>query len=416
VPFWKSVRPDLPDGYAHDYVNAEVLLNRSLVRNGRVVLAGGMSYAVLVLPDDVDRLTLPMLRKLRDLVAAGATIVAPRPGAPPSLSGGRAADDEARAIVSTLWGGIDGRGVTEHAYGRGRVFWGRPVAEVLAARSTPPDVRFAEATPDSAPIWIHRRAADVDIYFVANQLARPVDVETSFRVAGRAPELWFPDTGERQPASFRIEAGRTMVPLRLDAHGSVFVVFRRVASTPSRAVAETTRRTLVTLEGPWTVAFPPEQGAPAQARFDSLASWTTSAESGVKYFSGTATYAKPIDVPADWIRSGVRVALDLGAVKEIAEVVLNGQRIGGVLWKAPYVVDLTAMLKQGRNQLEVKVTNLWVNRIVGDAQPSVTRRYTFLGYPQYSGSSPLMPSGLLGPVRLQSLSGGAGTGSVRDRD
>jgi hypothetical protein len=407
VPFWKDVRPVPPAGYAYDFVNADVLLNRASVRDGRLALRGGMSYRVLVLQDGVDRLTLPMLRKLRDLVAAGVTLVGARPGAPPSLSGGARGDVEARAIVDALWGSDAARAAGEHAFGKGMVTWGRPIADVLASRSSSPDVRFTAPGADSTLVWIHRRTGDADIYFVANQRAEPADVAAIFRVAGRAPELWRPDTGEREPAEYRIESGRTTVPLRLDAYGSVFVVFRGATSVASRALPAATRAALTTLAGPWQVSFPPDLGAPARARFDSLGSWTASADPGIKYFSGTASYARELDVEQTWLRPGARILLDLGAVKEIAEVTINGSPVGGVLWKPPYSVDATRALHAGRNRVEVKVTNLWVNRIVGDAQPSATTRYTFLGFPQYSKDTPLLESGLIGPVRLLTVTGGA---------
>jgi hypothetical protein len=421
VPFWKPLEPAPPAGYSYDWVNAEVLLTRAAVRDGRLVLPGGMSYRVLVLPADVDQLTVPMLHKLRDLVAAGAVVVAPKPKGSPSLSGGTAADAEARALADTVWGGIDGRSVTEHAYGKGKVYWGQPVEAVLAAQNTPPDVRYdarydvrstpsqADGAPidtaraDSAVVWIHRRTADADIYFVANQRDRAADITISFRAEGKAPELWHPDTGEIEPAAYQMENGRTTVPLRLDPYGSVFVVFRRAATAPSRALPTVTRRTLTTVAGPWAVTFPPDWGAPPQLRLDSLMSWTAHPEAGVKYFSGTATYTKDIDAPQAWFKPGARIVLDLGAVKEIAEVSVNGKPLGGVLWKPPYTADVTGALRPGRNRLEVKVTNLWVNRVLGDQQPSATRRYAFLGFPQLSKDMPLRESGLIGPVRLDAV-------------
>ena len=193
------------------------------------------------------------------------------------------------------------------------------------------------------------------------------------------------------------------MPLRLEPHGAVFVVFRRAARTPTREIPAESRAALATLGGPWTVTFPPDWGAPAEVRLDSLTSWTASSDAGVKYFSGTGTYAKELDAPPDWFRPGARVVLDLGAVGDIAEVTVNGQPVGGVLWKAPYTVDVTGALRPGRNRLEVKVTNLWANRVVGDLQPSATKRYAFLGFPQLGKDMPLRESGLLGPVRLDAL-------------
>jgi hypothetical protein len=155
------------------------------------------------------------------------------------------------------------------------------------------------------------------------------------------------------------------------------------------------------------VTFPPDLGAPPRVRFDSLASWTASTEAGVKYFSGSATYGRELVIPQSALGRGKRIVLDLGAVKEIAEVTINGTPVGGVLWKSPYSVDVTRALRAGANRLEVKVTNLWVNRIVGDAQPSNPTRFTFLGFPQYSKDTPLRESGLLGPVRLITATGGS---------
>jgi hypothetical protein len=404
VPFWKKVRPDPPAGYNYDYVNTDVLLTRMSVKEGRLVLPDGMSYRVLVLPEDVDRLTLPVLRKVRDLVAEGATVIAPRPGLPPSLTGHPGADDEARAIANEVWGGIDGKSLTEHAYGKGKVFWGRSVEEVLAEQKTPADFEYSRPQIDTSLVWIHRRMGDADIYFVANQKDRPEDVRARFRVEGKEAELWHPDTGAIEPAEYAIAGGRTTVPLHLDPSGSVFVVFRRPATGPSRSRPEPASTALATLPGPWNVSFPPSWGAPAQVRLDELASWTASSDAGVKYFSGTATYAKDLQAPPAWFRPGATLVLDLGSVKEIAEVSVNGKPVGGILWKAPFQADVTGALKPGANRLEIKVTNLWPNRMIGDLQPSAPKRYTFTDYKPYTKDSPLLESGLLGPVTLSAVS------------
>jgi (4-O-methyl)-D-glucuronate---lignin esterase len=404
VPFWKKVRPDPPAGYNYDYVNTDVLLTRMSVKEGRLVLPDGMSYRALVLPEDVDRLTLPVLRKVRDLVAEGATVIAPRPGLPPSLTGHPGADDEARAIANEVWGGIDGKSLTEHAYGKGKVFWGRSVEEVLAEQKTPADFEYSRPQIDMSLVWIHRRMGDADIYFVANQKDRPEDVRARFRVEGKEAELWHPDTGAIEPAEYAIAGGRTTVPLHLDPSGSVFVVFRRPATEASRSRPQPASTALATLPGPWNVSFPPSWGAPAQVRLDELASWTASSDAGVKYFSGTATYAKDLEAPPAWFRPGATLVLDLGSVKEIAEVSVNGKPVGGILWKAPFQADVTGALKPGANRLEIKVTNLWPNRMIGDLQPSAPKRYTFTDYKPYTKDSPLLESGLLGPVTLSAVS------------
>jgi len=400
VPFWKQLQPAPPTGYDYDWINSEALLNLMSVRDGRLVLPDGMSYALLVLPDDLPRLTLPLVRKIRDLVEAGGTVVAPRPGKSPSLTGYPAADEEIRMIANAVWGPMDGKSVTEHDYGRGKVYWGRPLKEVLATMSIPPDFEYNLPRFDTHLVWIHRRTGDADIYFVANQNPRPEDVETRFRVDGKSAEFWYPDTGRIEPAAYTIANGRTLVPLHLDPNGSVFVVFRQKASQPSRTEPHPMTTELTTLEGPWKVSFPRNWGAPPQIELDQLISWTTHPDDGVKYFSGTATYSKDIQIPAGWLRAGSKLLLDLGTVKEIAEVSLNGKVLRDILWKPPFQVEVTDALHPGANRLEVKITNLWPNRMIGDAQPGVTKRYTFSDINRFESSSPLLDSGLLGPVRL----------------
>ena len=402
VPFWKEVRPAPPEGYSYDYLNTDVSLNRLTVTEGRLSLPDGMSYRALVLPEDVDTLTLPVARKIRDLVAEGATLVAPRPRRTPGLTGYPQADEELRFIANEVWGPIDGKSVNVHAYGKGKVYWGWSVEHVLADTSTPPDFEYTRPGFSDELVWIHRHSADSDIYFVANQRERAEHLETSFRVEGKEAEIWHPDTGLIEPASYRIEGGRTVVPLDLDPDGSVFVIFRRPAAMQWRMLPQKVTTPLAAVEGSWTVSFPPNWGAPAEVTFPKLASWTTSTDDGVKYFSGTATYTRKIDAPKEWFRPDARVMLDLGTVKEIAEVAVNGKPVGGILWKPPYRVDVSDFLKAGANQLTVKVTNLWPNRMIGDQQTGA-KRYTFSDYWPYRQDSKLLDSGLLGPVTVSAV-------------
>jgi hypothetical protein len=367
---------------------------------GALQLPGGARYRALVLPADVTELTVPMAKKLRQLVDAGAILVAPRPTGSPSLADGAAGDDSVEAIAGSLWGDIDGKTVTSHDYGLGKVYWGIPVADVLAAERIPPDVTLKGAN-DAKLAWIHRRTPEADIWFIANQQDRAERVSASFRVGGKAAELWDPATGATTPATYVTAEGRTEVPLALDPYGSTFVVFRRATTATQRTVAPETRTTLATLSGPWMVSFQPGRGAPAEpVRFDALTSWTKSSDAGVKYFSGTATYTFDVDAPADAFRPGRRIELDLGAVKEIAEVRVNGQAVGDALWKPPFRADITEALTRGTNRIVVRVTNLWPNRMIGDLQPGVTQTYTFTDFRPFTKDSPLLESGLLGPVKL----------------
>ncbi len=402
--FWRPLNPAPPEGYAVDWMNADVLLNRLTVRDGQLVLPGGMSYRVLVIPDYVNQMTLPLLRKLRDLVAAGGIVVATKPTGSPSLAD-EGKEAEYRNIVVELWGIMDGMSANEHDYGKGKIYWGKPLDEILSAEKTPPDFEHNMPNVDTDLVWTHRRDGNRDIYFVANQKDRAEDVQTSFRVEGKEAELWHPDTGVTEPAEYKIENGRTSVPLHLDPCGSVFVVFQHPASAPSRTLPHAVSTDIATLTGPWRVSFPPNWGAPPQARFDKLVSWTDFPDDGVKYFSGTATYTKDIVAPQSWFKPGAKILLDLGLVKEIAEVSMNGKGVGGILWKPPFRADVTSVLHPGSNHLEVKITNLWPNRIIGDQQPNATRKFAWLDYRPFKASTPLLESGLMGPVKVLNASG-----------
>jgi hypothetical protein len=183
----------------------------------------------------------------------------------------------------------------------------------------------------------------------------------------------------------------------------VFVVFRKPTKAASLTLPKTTETKLATVDGSWNVAFPPDWGAPPSTTLDKLTSWSDNTDAGVKYFSGTGTYTKTIQASADWFKSGTELWIDLGDVKNLAEVTVNGKSLG-IVWHAPYRVDATAALKPGANEVSIKVTNAWVNRLIGDQQPDATKKYTFITVKPYKADSPLLPSGLLGPVRVYSIS------------
>ncbi|HWB86528.1 MAG TPA: glycosyl hydrolase [Bryobacteraceae bacterium] len=365
MPFWgPGLQPALPDGYDYDFLNTDILLNKmSVGQDGRLVLADGMSYRVLVLPP-TNRMTPQVARKIHELVAQGATVVGERPLTSPSLAGYPDADRQVQALAFDLWGDTDGVTKTEYDYQKGKVVWGKPLADVLASLNVPKD--FEPSHPlDSDLVWIHRQAGDTNIYYIANRTDAPVDVEARFRVSGHEAELWHPDTGAIEPAAYRIADGRTIVPLHLDKRETVFVVFRHPSSSPSRVSPNLVTRNLTTVSGPWNISFEPNLGAPASIQLAKLESWTDNSQEGVKYFSGTATYSKQLQAPQAWFHPGAKILLDLGTVKDIAEVSINGKAFG-ILWKPPYKLDISSALKPGSNQLQVKVTNEWTNRIIGD--------------------------------------------------
>ncbi len=383
--------PAVPAGYNFDYVNADGLMHQLSVEAGRIVTPTGMSYRVLALDANSRHMSLPVLRKIRDLVSAGAGVTGPKPIDTPSLS-----DDasEFHAIADQLWSAAAGG----RSYGKGKVFGINTLSETLALMQVGPDFEYTKPKNDTNLLFVHRKLLDGEVYWVDNRNHRVEKLEASFRVQGKAPELWHPETGKVEPSSYGANGERTMVPLHLDPDEAAFVVFRKAASAQSRTLAQRVESTLASVDGPWDVSFQPDRGAPAHITLAKLGSWADHNDAGVKYFSGTGTYSRSIEAQADWFRQGATLWLDLGQVKNLAEVSVNGKPLG-IVWKTPFRVDMTGVLRPGANTLQVKVTNLWVNRLIGDAQPGA-KKYTYTTQPFYRANSPLLPSGLLGPVQI----------------
>ncbi len=548
-----------PPGFSTDALSL-ALFQTAIVHNGRITLPDGRVYDVLLLPATQQMLP-KVAKKLESLVAAGATVIGPRPTRSPSLTAYPACDSVVAAVGKKVWGDANGRSVKEHRFGKGLVVWNRSVRAVLAQLKIAPDfqlltaatgplkiqsaiygasgfgrqvnvtallrkqvrqnggnrigfdvnnnafggdpafghakiltvhytlggqsrsVRLTEgetfAIPAQSVVAIHRHAAGLDIYFLVNRANQPVHVTASFRIAGTVPELWQPETGRRiVDGEFTIADGRTNVPLHLGPRGSLFVVFRHAAAGLDAVVAihrnslpvthasvqvqKTGQMRLLTahagryqllfasgekkiiqvaqlprpemLEGPWNVSFTRGWGAPPQAVFKKLASWTDSPNTGIKYFSGTGTYKQSVTVPASFLGNGKKIILNLGSVKDMARVWVNGQYMG-VLWHSPFKVDVTSALKAGFNHLRVAVTNTWQNRLIGDdQQPSSMQwgsmrisgnklagrplkrfpewvinntprpskgRLTFETWDYYVKGSRLSSAGLIGPVQLR---------------
>jgi hypothetical protein len=392
----RAPQPGLGRGYDYDVTNSDVILNRLTVRDGRFVLPDGASYAVLVLPDD-DAVHPEVLARIEQLVADGGTVIGPKPWRAHGLEGFPASDERVRELAARLWGDLDGDAKTSRAHGRGRVIWGETPRDVLTSMGIGPDV----IAPDGID-FIHRHDNGADIYFVRNAAAMPASPVVTFRVSDRAPELWDPVSGGIRPASVwgRAADGRIEVPLELAGHGSIFLVFRRPANeTPVRAPA-TPLPAPVPIDGPWIVDF---EGGPTAVPFPELISWTAHPDPAVRYFSGTARYRTRFTVPVGWRQNGTSARIDLGRLRTIGEASLNGEPLG-ITWTAPFVLDASAALRDGENDLVVEITNTWHNRLVGDARLPPGRRTTRTNVILSAGRPwaqwELLDSGLFGPVRL----------------
>ena len=377
----------LPPGHTYDLINTEVLLNRLTVTNSELILPDGMRYHILVVDLDEETASPAALQKIGELKKAGATVVfgERRPQRAPGLSNFPACDEEVRRLADDLW------------------------KDSLSLHGALKEERIL---PDfEGPCdYTHRRAGDTDIYFISGQ----GDLEGTFRVSGKKPELWDAVHGTMTEAgNWRTrDDGRTVVPLALPENGSVFVVFRKSGQPPPSIAPSPPRPAEVALTGPWNVSFERGRGAPTSAVFAQLIAWDQHSDDGIKFFSGTATYRKAIDLTASEARRAVR--LQLGEVRCLARVRLNGRDLG-VVWTDPWSVALTDATRPGRNELEIEIVNTWVNRLIGDAGLPKEKRLTktnlalqqgprtLKAYQGFASEDPLMRSGLLGPVQLQLL-------------
>ena len=277
---------------------------------------------------------------------------------------------------------------------------GQSALQVLAGDKIAPDFEIS-ANGDEVN-FIHRRVGDTEIYFIANRAKTALNATCTFRVNGKVPELWNAVTGETAFATNYTQIdGRTSLPLEFAPCGSWLVVFRAPAAAAHPANGQANATQFVpraTLEGAWQVSFDPKWGGPNNTTFETLQSWTKRAEDGIRFYSGTATYRKTFDVSPELLNAK-SLMLDLGQVKEIARVRLNGKDLG-IVWSPPFRVNISGAAKATGNQLEIEVVNFWPNRIIGDASLPVEKRFTQTNVQRLNKDTPLMESGLLGPVQV----------------
>ena len=354
----------------------------------KLTTKAGMSYRLLVIDRQVTRMTVDELKAIARLAKAGAPICGKRPTIQPNLKGD---DAEWHRLVAEIWDS-----------NRANVMENLSMEEALAKMGVAPDFSFVaadkdNATPDSIR-WMHRRTADSEIYWVANAIDQPKRITASFNVTGKKPMLWNAENASIKPVGYTMADGRTSIDLDLDPYGALFIVFTEPTDEKHLAISHAEEQEVMTLDNDWHVYFGGVQDTPESIEMPTLRSLTESDDAQIRYFSGTAVYTRDFDVKGYNKRATYR--LDLGGVGCMAEVYLNGQMLG-TLWKAPYAIDITPALKKKGNKLEVRVTNLWANRVIGDKQPDKKKRYAWASYNNaFRASSKPLPAGLLGGVRL----------------
>jgi hypothetical protein len=269
----------------------------------------------------------------------------------------------------------------------------------LRALGIRPDFEYATSANDGHLLFLHRKLSDGDLYFITNLQDRSEHVNAKFRVTGRIPELWHARTGSAEPASYTSGTEVTAVEFDIGALDSVFVVFRGSTTDRGKRIAQPTVSALERLAGNWKISFQPGTGVEPGTTTKELGAWNENQDPSIRYFSGTAIYSRTFKIERTWLQEYRRLWLDLGVVRELAEVVVNQKPLQTV-WREPYRLQLQDVLRVGENTLEIRVTNLWVNRLIGDAQPSESR-VAFTTGPTYRPDAPLRRSGLIGPVVLE---------------
>ena len=440
---YKKVDPSLGFGYDYDVINSEAILERLAMREGRLQLPHGQMYEVLVLPNQ-QAIHPAVLQKLETMVHQGLTLVGPRPSRAHSLHQRAENDALVRQIADRLWGPVDSVNVQERSYGAGKVIWGKPLRTVLQEKNIGPDLTISGAETLPPFDFIHRRTENADIYFIWNKSGQEQRRRLSFRISDRRPQLWDPVSGTTASELVYDQGdGRTSLPLYLPPNGSVFVVFAAAAPVAglealtrngqtvypvyhpdgpmvdhpgeyqlighdgrTRRVAIDALPDPVPLEGAYEIRFPHGWGAPPIDTFEQLRSWTDSDNEAIRHFSGVAAYHKSFELESNQL-DGYRLFLDLGEVQEVADVYLNGHRLG-IRWHAPYRYDITETARAGTNHLIVEVANVLSNRLTGDWKRPADQRRTKTNVIKGPNAwmtpwadVPLKPSGLMGPVRIE---------------
>ncbi|WP_097093727.1 glycosyl hydrolase [Novosphingobium sp. Chol11] len=376
---------DAPQRYGYDFVNAEALTSQLKAVKGELVSPSGARYRILKLGGSSDRMSVDMLRRLEQIAAAGVIIT----GAPPKYSPTLKDDPaEFEALVRKLW----------HRDRNGKApIRMEKTEEALKANGISPDFDYSAASGDAEILFAHRRWDGGDAYFLTNRKKKTENIQAMFRVTGKAPEIWHADTGTFEPMSYRIENGRTIVPLEMLPQDAFFVLFRKDADSGHLTFRKPTLRALAPVTAAWTASFQEGRGAPRTIKMDRLLPLNQHTDPSVRYYSGEVVYQTQFVTPPGW-KATDGLLLDLGGVADVAAIKVNGQDVGS-LWKAPYRVEIGHAVHKSTNSLEVRVATTWVNRLIGDAQPGA-KKTTFTTFPTYKPDAPLRPAGLIGPVIL----------------
>ena len=395
-------------GFDYDVTDETIFLKLE-VKDGKIVVPGGVTYEILVLPDH-KVLSLPVLKKMEILLQQGAKVIGYKPEGTVSRVGGQKARMEFDELANKIWG-VDPAEKGEKTYGNGSISWGVEAKDYLLSKGFEEDFNIVGNNSATDFGYIHYKVGDSDVYFVSNQTEERQIIEAEFRVSGLRPEFWNALNGEIEKAvAFSQSDGITKVPLSLEPYGSLFVVFNERIDTSEKGIKERNfpdYKVSQKIDGSWEVDFDKEQGGPGKVNFTELIDWTKHENEDIKYFSGAATYKKSFNLEFK-PQNGLKHFLELGSVKDvgIAMVKINGVD-KGIVWTKPFRVDISDELKENNNELEITVVNSWYNRVAGDeispnedniTNTNIVLKHDYRGRP--IDEIPLETSGLLGPLTI----------------
>jgi hypothetical protein len=362
-------------GYDFDIINTDVLMNRMEVSEGKLVLPDGLNYKLLVIPDRKD-IPIDVVKKVKKMIAGGAKVLIQNPEIAQNLAG--------------------------------EAFKNMSIDDALDRLSIAKDF-----TGDNKKLdFIHRKTGKADIYFIRNKTDQSISEECEFRIINGKPEFWDPVTAQQ----YNITAaksinGKTKVNLQLPPNGSCFILF----NSESRQLPEYNRPsggTTTIIKGPWTLSFPENWGTPASVELNKLVSWTDHPDEGIKYFSGTASYTNSFYISKKPLEKNSLISINLGEVLDVAEVFVNGKS-AGILWTSPFRINIQDYVKEGNNNLEIKITNMWINRLTGDINLPAEKKFCKTNHPYMlkersqigDETYRVQRAGLLGPVTITETTG-----------
>ncbi len=387
--------PELPEGYAFDYINYDVIMNRMDVEGGRFILPDGMSYRVMVLPES-KTMRPELLEKISQLVEKGGVILGSPPLRAPGMKGYPESDRQVESLASSLWDHMDGEMVHRKEVGKGVVFRNSSLEKIFGSLDLKPDF---SADGDLPLLWIHRTLPGMDIYFLTNQGEQEISFTAQFRIAGMHPQWWDAIDGSVRPLpEYEHEGNLTRVPIRLGPLESGFVVFTKQKVEAEGAGNFPGFEKVKEISGPWEVNFTDPFDETFSTRFEKLVDWSQSTDDRIRYFSGTAVYQTSVELEESMM--GEEIWMNLGDVQAIAGVRVNGKE-AGIAWTAPWRLNVSEYLTVGRNTIEIEVANTWLNRLKGDALLDQDERKSWMALDVLNPDDPLQSSGLLGPVILE---------------